>query len=255
MLVVAGVESEADADPSTGWTGAVDAGTMHPRVILQTQVWVDTRAQVHRLVDMDRPHRADVAEMLSFREDDLVLLAGLGVARLLAQGALSSGEARERLRALGALGRGWMGRTPLVRRMWELNGGGGGGGGSLAVPSLLGRSPAGGATTTVRGVADEDGGCWVVQTETSTYVVDLVRRTVLRSPGAVRSSHVRSDGRIVVVNRHSFDGRTLRLIHLMECRVGSALRATVLVEGVECPLRSTLVVSVEPVAGGLSTVW
>lgn len=71
---------------------------------------------------------------------------------------------------------------------------------------------------------DADGGCWLVSTEVSQYVVDLDGRRLMRLPGAVAGGHWVND-MFIEVRSLPNDWQVCELVALLRCVVGQRFLA------------------------------
>jgi hypothetical protein len=72
---------------------------------------------------------------------------------------------------------------------------------------------------------DADGGCWLVSTEVSQYVVDLDGRRLMRLPGAVAGPHW-AGHRFIEVRDLPNDWQACELIAVIRCILGERFLAT-----------------------------
>lgn len=237
LLVIAGVESLADADPSTGWPDQAKPRMFDKRALLQTQLWIDIRAVAHRVDDMSHDHRANVIEMLLDQAPTLMIETTIWLRMAARDGLADAATAETNHEALAALGDDWMERTPLVQRMRELNETR-----PLEQAAVLVRLDAPDAVTEL---SDSTSGRWKVTTEASAYLIDLDSRLLFRIPEGGDGSHVRDDGRLVLAFLFPTDGQWLDLVDLAECTVGAMMRGHVVVNGKSEPLRTTIVTRIE----------
>ncbi len=225
-------------DPTTHETGRIDK-----RVVLQTAVWRDRQAQPHQLDAMTHEYRAHVLAFLEREGPKWIHEASIWVIYESLTDNIAPAEASDRLELLDLLTPGWMGHTPLGRRLHQLNG---------TTPAAMERPPAPlgpGATRRPEILRDTDHGVWRIRTEsTTTYLVDLNRRRIVRHPGAVSGDGTRRPASGVHVGLLPTDGEWTELTALVQCRLGRNLY--VLDEGPTGPgyRLSTLITSIEPVS-------
>lgn len=243
LLVVGGARSLADADPAAGWLDDVDPGTMQSLVILQTKVWVDVDGRARRLEDLASEERAALIRHLSGDERVWTLAAGAKVLSNLKMRLISPVEARAMMDALAALGDGWMDRTPLVRRLRELNAG-------PARPRPVDPEREGPdlrsfAPSPTQELLGHESGLWRITTEVSIYLLDLDRREILRMGAATSDTHVADDGEIVWARRFDTDHQSHTLERLERCRIGEPMSGIQIIDRQLQPFRSTFVTRIE----------
>jgi len=90
------------------------------RVVLQTRIWVDRAAVVHRVEDMSPEYRGAVLGNLAEREPLWLAESLAFLAADVLQGKCDPNVAYRLLGELGRLRAGWMRETPLGRRLLEL---------------------------------------------------------------------------------------------------------------------------------------
>lgn len=91
-------------------------------------------------------------------------------------------------------------------------------------------------------VRDDDGRYEVV-TVTGDYLLDLTGRRLMRFPRTL----IGAQGTATLT--FDVDRTWLPLVELTACAVGSSMRATVLINGVEQPVRTSQVRSIHPLPG------
>lgn len=75
----------------------------------------------------------------------------------------------------------------------------------------------------VEQLTDEDAGRWQVTTETTIYLLDLDRRTMLRVPGAGAGVQRDPTGGHIAVTALPADHRTVPLEQLVHCQLGESM--------------------------------
>lgn len=238
LLVIAGIRTQQEAEPDTGWPDAAPVGGLDRRILLQDKIWIDPFGQIHRLDELSQAYRAHIVDTLIDMDLELEMASRVRVGSDMLSGALDTPAGLRDLDAIGALGRRWVETTPLIKRLVALGG--------ISLPERPpihhSSAPPGGRVTELH---DSDGGLWRVSTETSTYLIDLDLRMLLRAPGAVRGTHINLKGELVMAYEFSTDPAWQRLIHLDGCRLGEPMVARVRSDGREGPIRSTDVTIIE----------
>lgn len=242
LLVIAAVGKPEEANPSNGWPATAQVGAFDRRLLVQDRIWIDPYGTTHNLEDLSDDHRNLILGTLLDMELELEMASRARVGADLAAGTLDRAAALRDLDALAALGSRWVESTPLVRRLLALSG--------VTLPGRPLDNPRGPTPSRrVRGetaeLQDTDGGLWRVSTEISVYLIDLDLRRLLRSPGAVRRTHLNLEGELVWAREFDTDNAWHKLARLEVCRRGEPMEARATFAGREAPIRSTKVTVIE----------
>ena len=102
-----------------------------------------------------------------------------------------------------------------------------------------------GTGETISSINPENGGSWVVETQTSRYLIDLDQNYLLREPGGGDAGSMEPVNLYFIAQLRR-DGTQVPLLELSQCRVGSPLLVLLDIrgDGVETLRRSTPVASI-----------
>lgn len=113
----------------------------------------------------------------------------------------------------------------------------------METPTGRGHRVADGAWPPLQEVRDDGDGRYEIATVTGGYLLDLCQRRLMRFPRTLTTRHGPATLTFEV------DRRWLPLVELTTCVVGSSMRAIVRIDGVDQPLRSSMVRSIRPLPG------
>ncbi len=99
----------------------VEPGWLNKRIILQNRLWIDEQAREHPLEAMSVEYRTNVVSFLQRYEDTWAAMALFYVTGDVLLGHVGIEEGARQHQLVAQLTGGWMLRTPLVRRLLDLN--------------------------------------------------------------------------------------------------------------------------------------
>lgn len=122
LELVAGVELDPALAPlQPEFPKPLGPGWLDKRVILQDRIWINRELEAFPLEEMTPLYRSNVIRFLR-NDEPLWQLSAIGWLSLeTASGGHGAESARAQFQALGLLTPGWTTRTPLVRRLLDLN--------------------------------------------------------------------------------------------------------------------------------------
>ena len=124
LQLVAGVELDPALAPlQSEYPQDLEPGWLDKRVILQDRIWINRELRVFPLEDMTPLYRSNVIRFLRNEEPYWKLAAAAWLSLETTLGLHRPETVRARIEALGLLTPGWSTRTPLVRRLLDLNAG------------------------------------------------------------------------------------------------------------------------------------
>jgi hypothetical protein len=103
---------------------------------------------------------------------------------------------------------------------------------------------AAGSARSLTELIDSDSGVFEVRTVTSWYVIDLDARALHRLPATIHPDDPMAA--TAIVYHFHIDGGWLPLVELHRCAFGERMRATIVIDGHDQPLVTTLVRSIRP---------
>lgn len=122
LQLVAGVELDPALAPlQPRYPQDLGPGWLDKRVILQDRIWINRQTRVFPLERMTPLYRSNVIRFLRNEEPFWQLTATTWLALETALDLRHPETVRTRGQALGLLTPGWTTRTPLVRRLLDLN--------------------------------------------------------------------------------------------------------------------------------------
>lgn len=202
-------------DPAGGEPDWIDR-----RVILQDRVWIDRGATSHLLDEMSPEYRTNVLGYLRDQASAWINQSRAWEIVAAIRGLINGPEARDHLELIDILTPGWTDHSPLGHELHRLNN---------TEPAPLAPAPiwlTSAETDSPQILREEDAGLWQISTEsTTTYLIDLDRRWIMRRPGDPTTLFSNSDHPRPPINLIDFNARWTRLDHLVRCQIGDSLIA------------------------------